>query len=59
MKKIFEAPEMKISVFEDSNILTTASGGGVAAKNSFGYSNDDHTVHSDWNTMSDDVTVVP
>ena len=54
MKKIFEAPEMKISVFEDSNILTTASGDGVAAKNSFGYSNDDHTVHSDWDTMGDD-----
>ena len=57
MKKIFEAPEMKFSVFEDSNILTTASGGGVAAENSYGYSNGEYTVHSDWKSM-DDVTVV-
>lgn len=56
MKKIFEAPEMKISVFEDSNILT-ASGDGVAAENSYGYSNGNHTVHSDWESM-DGVNVV-
>ncbi len=49
MKKIFEAPEMKISVFEDSNILTAASD--VKARDSFGYSNGDHTVHSDWYSM--------
>lgn len=57
MKKIFEAPEMKISVFEDSNILTAS--GDIEARNSFGYSNGDHTVHSDWESMGDNVTVVP
>lgn len=56
MKKIFEAPEMKISVFEDSNILTAS--GDIEARNRFSYSNGDHTVHSDWSTMGDDVTVV-
>ena len=55
MKKIFEAPEMKISVFEDSNILTAS--GDIEARNRFSYSNGDHTVHSDWKSMYD-VTVV-
>ena len=55
MKKIFEAPEMKISVFEDSNILTAS--GDIEARNRFSYSNGDHTVHSDWKSMND-VTVV-
>ena len=51
MKKIFEAPEMRISVFEDSNILTAPSG--VKAKDNFGYSTDSYTVHRDWDDMVD------
>ena len=49
MKKIFETPEMKISVCENSNILTAPSS--IEAKYNFDYSTDSYTVHSDWKSM--------
>lgn len=48
MKKIFEAPEIKVSIFESSNILIVS---GIEAKDNFDYSKSKYTVHSSWNSM--------
>lgn len=48
MKKIFEAPEIKVSIFESSNILIVS---GIGAKDNFDYSKNEYTVHSSWDSM--------
>ena len=51
MKKVFETPNIKVSTFDKTNIIV-ASGG--EAKNNFSYSNDEYTVHINW----DDMTII-
>ena len=54
MKKIYELPELNVSMFEESNILTTGSGtgqGDIQAENNFSYSNDPNTVKMSWDQM--------
>lgn len=49
MKKIFEAPEIKVSIFENSNILIVSD---IGAKDNFDYSKSKYTVHSSWDSMN-------
>lgn len=49
MKKIFEAPEIKVSIFENSNILIVSD---IGAKDNFDYSKSEYTVHSSWDSMN-------
>ena len=48
MKKIFEIPEMSISVFENEDIVRAS---GTEAQESFSYSGNDNTGKSDWSEM--------
>ena len=54
MKKIYELPELNVSMFEESNILTTGSGtgqGDTPAEENFEYSGKKTTVKISWEEM--------
>ena len=58
MKKIYELPELNVSMFEESNILTTGSGN-VMPEDKFSYSDKENTVTMSWTEMMNNVTIVP
>ena len=58
MKKIYELPELNVSMFEESNILTTGSGN-VKPEDSFDYSGGERTVKMSWVDMISNVQIVP
>lgn len=55
MKKIFETPEMSISVFENEDIVRAS---GIEAKDRFSYSENNSTVKSNWESMTEVIKTV-